>query len=73
MAEPIICANPAPHVGRAPADHGVGRTCVECGCRVGRYTTPQPITGDALCNRHWHVPEGYLLAGNTLRVRKDHR
>lgn len=74
MAHPdVIRADPAPHLHKRPRDYGVGRRCVECGCRVGRYTTPQPITGDAMCNVHWRIPDGYLIGGPTLHIRKDYR
>lgn len=57
----------APHITagqKPPASYGKGRTCVECGGNVNQYTAPQPKTGDALCNLHWKLPDGYTMSAS---------
>ena len=47
---------------RPPKDYGLGRRCHECGCKVSRYTAPQPKTDLPLCNLHWRLPDGYVMS-----------
>ena len=66
----MIYPDPVPRT--PPTDYGLGRRCAECGCKVNRYTAPQPKTGDDLCNLHWKLPTGYTYsARGVVKLRKD--
>lgn len=56
---------------KPPTDYGTGRRCTECGCKVNRYTAPQPKTGLPFCNVHWKLPDGYVMSATG--VVKDRR
>jgi hypothetical protein len=53
-------------------DHGAGRRCVECGCKVNRYS--EPAFDGPRCSAHWKLDEGQMLVlapGGGLREVKE--